>query len=79
MRKKFGFKNIYGTRNYFVGEIEQNEWMSKKYKKACTTLNYYFLILASTITGCIFISASASLAVIHIVFTIFTTRVKFVQ
>ena len=33
--------------------------MSKKYKKVWTTLNYieYFLSLASTITGCISISA----------------------
>ena len=33
--------------------------MSKKYKKVLTTLNYieYFLSLASTITGCISISA----------------------
>ena len=37
--------------------------MSKKHKKVCTTLNYieHFLILASTITGCISISAFASL------------------
>ena len=37
--------------------------MSKKHKKACTTLNYieHFLILASTITGCVSISAFASL------------------
>ena len=37
--------------------------MSKKHKKICTTLNYieHFLILASTITGCISISAFASL------------------
>ena len=37
--------------------------MSKKYKKICTTLNYieHFLILGSTITGCISISAFASL------------------
>ena len=37
--------------------------MSRKHKKVCTTLNYivYFLILASTITGCISISALASL------------------
>ena len=37
--------------------------MSKKYKKVCTTLNYvkHFLIIASTITGCISISAFASL------------------
>ena len=37
--------------------------MSKKYKKVCTTLNYieHFLILASTITGCISITAFSSL------------------
>ena len=36
---------------------------SKKHKKVCTTRNYieHFLILASTITGCISISAFASL------------------
>ena len=37
--------------------------MSKKYKKVCTTLNYieHLLILASAVTGCILISAFASL------------------
>ena len=37
--------------------------LSKKPKRFCTTLNYteHFLILASTITGCISISAFASL------------------
>ena len=56
------------TRNYFVEEIEQNELMSYKHKKVCTPLNYieHFLILASTITGCIFISALASLVSIPI-------------
>ena len=36
---------------------------NRKHKKVCTTLNYieHFLILASTITGCISISAFASL------------------
>ena len=34
------FKNINETRDYFVEEIvEQNELMSKKYKKVCTILN----------------------------------------
>ena len=48
---------------YFLEEIEQNELMSRKHKKVCTTLNYieHFLILAFTITGCISISAVASL------------------
>ena len=37
--------------------------MSKKNRKVCTTLNYigHFLILASAITGCVSISALASL------------------
>ena len=37
--------------------------MSKKHKKVCTTVNYigHLLILASTVTGCISISAFASL------------------
>ena len=42
--------------------------MSKKHIKVCTTLNYieHFLILGSTITGCISISAFASLVGIPI-------------
>ena len=40
-------------------EVEQNELMKKKHKRFCTTLNYieHFLILTSTVTGCISISA----------------------
>ena len=61
-------KNINELRNYFIDEIEQNELMSKKHKKVCTTLNYieYFLILASAITGCTSVSAFASLLCIPI-------------
>ena len=42
--------------------------MSKKHKKVCTTLNYieHFLILGSTIIGCVSISAFASLVGIPI-------------
>ena len=58
-------------RNYFLKEIEQNELISKKYNKVCTTLNYieHFFILASTITGCISVSAFASLSGIAIAIT----------
>ena len=37
--------------------------LSRKHRKFCTALNYieHFLILASTVTGCIWISAFASL------------------
>ena len=42
--------------------------MSKKHKKVCTALNYieHFLILASTITGCVSISSFSSLVGIPI-------------
>ena len=63
MSQEFRLKNIDETRNYFLEEIKQTELMSRKHKKVCTTLNYieHFLILASTITGCILISAFTSL------------------
>ena len=59
----FRLKNRDETRSYLIEEINRNELMSKKHKKVCTTLNYieHFLILASTITGCVSISAFASL------------------
>ena len=52
--------------------------MSRKHKKVCTTLNYieHFLILASTITGCISISAFASLLDISIGITSFSVGLK---
>ena len=45
--------------------------MSKKHKKVCLTINYieHFLISASTITGCISISAFTSMLVIPIEIT----------
>ena len=61
--QEFRLKNIDETRNYLLEEIKQNELMSRKHKKVCLTVNYieHFLILASTITGCISISAFTSL------------------
>ena len=61
--QKFRLKNIDETRNYITEEINRNGSMSKKHKKVCTILNYieHFLILASTNTGCVSISAFASL------------------
>ena len=61
--KKFRLKNIDETRNYFNKEINSNELMSKKHKKVCGVLNYieYLLILVSAITGCVAISALATL------------------
>ena len=57
--QEFRLKNIGGTVNYLLEEIKQNEFMSRKHNKVCTTLNYIesFLILAPTITRYISISA----------------------
>ena len=61
--QEFRLKNIDETRSYVTEELNRNELMSEKHKKVCTTLNYieHFLILDFTITGCISISAFASL------------------
>ena len=63
--QEFRPKNTDETRNYLIEETNGNELMSKKHKKVCTTLNYieHFLILGSTITGCVFIPVFASLVV----------------
>ena len=57
--QEFRLKNIDETRNYFIKEINQNESMSKNYKKVFTVLNYieHILILVSTVTGCVSTSA----------------------
>ena len=61
--QEFKLKNLNETMNYLIEEIKQNQLMGKDCEKVCTTLNYIelFLILASTITGCVSISAFASL------------------
>ena len=76
--QEFRLKDIDETRNYFLEEIGKNELMSRKHKRACTTLNYieHFLILASTITECISISAFASLIGILIGMNEFCNRMS---
>ena len=76
--QEFRLKNKGKTRNSLIEEIKQNEFMSKKHKKAYTYLNYieHFLILASTITGYISISAIASLVGIPIAITSSAIRLK---
>ena len=65
---EFRLKSTDQTRNSSLEEINQNKSISTKHKKGCTTLNYieHFLILTSTITGCISISPFFSLIVIPI-------------
>ena len=64
-------KNIDDTRNYFIEEINQNELMSNKHKKVYRDLNQNenLLIVISTITICVFISAFTSLIGIPIEIT----------
>ena len=56
--QEFRLKDIDETRNYFIEDMKQSEFLLKKHKKVCTTLNYieHFLILSSTISECISIS-----------------------
>ena len=45
--KEFTLKNKGETRNYFLKEKKQNQFMRKNHKRVSTTLNYieHFLIL----------------------------------
>ena len=58
-------------RNYLLDEIKHNDLMSKKYKKTYKYLNYIenLLILVSTVTGYVSISAFASLVCVPVGFT----------
>ena len=61
---KFRLKKIDETRNYLLEEIKHSNLMSEMHKKTRKCLHYieYLLILASTITGYVSISAFSSLA-----------------
>ena len=65
---EFRFKNIYETSDYHLEEIKYNYLISRKYKKTCKYFNYVenLLILVSTVTGCVSISAFASLVCVRI-------------
>ena len=81
MNQKFRLKKIDEIRNYLIEEINRNELMSKKYKKFCRVLNYidHWLIVISTITGYVSISAFASLIGIPIGITSYTIGLKYVN
>ena len=71
--QEFRLKNIDDTRNNFLEEIEQNELISKMHRKVCATQRF---VRASAVTGCIYISAFASLIGIAIGITSSTKRLK---
>ena len=57
--QEFTSKNVDETRKYFNEKIKQSDFMNKKHKKVCTTLNYieHLLMLASAVIGCASVSA----------------------
>ena len=59
---EFRLRIIDETRNYLLGKIKHNDLMSENYKET-KSLNYLenLLILASTVTDCVSISAFSSL------------------
>ena len=56
-------KEIEEKRNYFMEEIKQNELISKKHKKVYKIISYteHLLVLTSTVSGFVSISAFAIL------------------
>ena len=59
---EFRLRKVVETTNYLLDEIKNNDLKSEKYERLCKNLNYveHVLILASAITGCVWISAFAS-------------------
>ena len=81
LSQEFRLKNIKEIKNYFIKETNQNELMKKKHKKVYRILTYidHFLVSASSITGCVSVSALASVVVIPIGITSFMVGLEFVQ
>ena len=75
---KFRLRKIEEKGNDLLDEIKHSDLMSEKYKKTCKYLNYveHLLILASTFTGCVSISAFASLVAIPVGISSFAVGVK---
>ena len=78
MNQEFRLKKVDKIKNYLIKEMNQNELISKKHKKVCKVLNYteHLLNAISTIIGCVFISAFASLVAISIGITSSEIEVK---
>ena len=81
INQEFRLKKIDEMRNYLNEELNQNKVMNKKYKKVCRVLNYidHQLIIISTITGWVSISAFSSLVGIPIEITTRHLDSKLVQ
>ena len=68
MNQELRLKKIDEIRNFLIEEVNQNKLLSKKHKKICRVLKYidHSFLVISTITGCVSISAFASLVGIPI-------------
>ena len=75
---EFRLRKIDEARNYILDEIKHNALMSEKYKKTYKYLNYVenLLILASTVTGYVSISAFASLVCVLVGITSSAVGIK---
>ena len=75
---QFIFKKVDETRNDLLGEIKHNDLLSERYKKTCKYLNHvkHLLILASTITICVSISAFTSLVCVPVGITSSAVGIK---
>ena len=60
---EFRLRKIDETKNNLLDETKHNDLMSEKYKTTCKYLNYVenLFVLSSVITGCVSISAFATL------------------
>ena len=76
--QEFRLKNIDKTRNYVSEKINQIELISKKHKKVRRIFNYikHLLILLSTVTGSVSISAFVCLVGISIGIMSFAKKLK---
>ena len=68
MNQEFNLEKLDEIINYLIEEINQNELMSKKHKKVCRVLSYieHSLIIISSVTGYVSISAFANVVGISI-------------
>ena len=75
---KFRLQKIDETRNYLLEETKHNDLVNEKYKNTFKYLNYveFFLILASTITGCVLISRFTWLVGVLVGITSSAVRLK---
>ena len=78
MNQEFRLNKVNEIKNYLIEETNWNELMSKNHKRGCRVLNYieHLLIVISTITGCVSISAFACLVGVPIGITSYAIGLK---